>query len=225
MIRYECLSKENRCASSLVNSMHPTPKTAADLNCFLASIFRLRFQPFSRPIFRFIIRLRGPPEITLPKLGVINCRSLVLLPAEVVKICTYEGQVGFDFLGYEVRQYRVGKTHSKQGFKTIIKPSKEAQIRQSHRIREIVKAHQSAAQADLIGHLNPIIRGWANYYSNACSKATYSSMDNLIYLKLRAWARRRHRNKNQHWIAHKPTFRRLMHGEKYFIGYPETPTV
>lgn len=55
----------------------------------------------------------------------------------------------------------------------------------------------------LIDRLNPIIRGWANYYSNACSKATYSSMDNLIYLKLRSWARRRHHNKNQRWIAHK----------------------
>ena len=71
-----------------LNLIHPTPKTAADLHCFLHSIFMLRFQPFSRPIFRFIFRLRGPPKIILPKLGVINCRSLVLLPAEVVKICT-----------------------------------------------------------------------------------------------------------------------------------------
>ena len=115
----------------------------------------------------------------------------------------HEGQVGFDFLGYEVRQYQVGKTHSKQAFKTIIKPSKEAQIRHSRRIREIVKAHKAAPQAVLIDRLNPMIRGWTNYYSNACSKATYAAMDNLIYLKLRAWARRRHPNKNQHWIAHK----------------------
>ncbi|CAN5775631.1 group II intron reverse transcriptase/maturase [soil metagenome] len=115
----------------------------------------------------------------------------------------YEGQVGFDFLGYEVRQYPMGKTHSKQGFKTIIKPSKEAQIRHSHRIREVVKAHKAAPQAALIDRLNPIIRGWANYFSNVCSKSTYSSMDNLMYHKLRAWARRRHPNKNQHWIARK----------------------
>ena len=115
----------------------------------------------------------------------------------------HEGQVGFDFLGYEVRQYSVGKTHSKQGFKTIIKPSKEAQIRHSHRIREVVKAHKAASQAALIDRLNPIIRGWANYFSNVCSKSTYSSMDALMYQKLRAWARRRHPNKNQHWIARK----------------------
>ena len=115
----------------------------------------------------------------------------------------HKGQVGFDFLGYEVRQYQVGKTHSKQGFKTIIKPSKEAQIRHSRRIREVVKAHKAAPQGVLIDRLNPIVRGWANYYSNACSKAIFAAMDNLLYLKLRAWSRRRHPNKNRHWIAHK----------------------
>ncbi len=115
----------------------------------------------------------------------------------------FEGQVGFDFLGYEVRQYLMGKTHSKQGFKTLIKPSKEAQLKHSRRIRDIVKAHKAAPQAALIDRLNPVIRGWANYFSNVCSKAIYSSMDNLIYHKLRAWARRRHPHKNQNWIVHK----------------------
>src|SRR5712692_5518898 len=45
----------------------------------------------------------------------------------------YEGNVGFDFLGFAVRQFPVGKTHTGKntygkplGFKTIIKPSKEA---------------------------------------------------------------------------------------------------
>jgi RNA-directed DNA polymerase len=44
----------------------------------------------------------------------------------------YEGNIGFDFLGFNIRQYEVGKTHSGNntkgvplGFKTIIKPSKE----------------------------------------------------------------------------------------------------
>lgn len=118
-------------------------------------------------------------------------------------LVSHEGQVGFDFLGYEVRQYPVGKTHSKQGFKTIIKPSREAKIRHSHRIREVIHAHKAAAQAVLIDRLNPIIRGWANYFSNVCSKATYKLMNHLVYRKLRAWAYHRHPNKSQHWIVRK----------------------
>ena len=115
----------------------------------------------------------------------------------------HEGQVGFDFLGYEVRQYPVGKTYSKQGFKTIIKPSKEAIRRHSHRIREAIKTRKAASQAALIARLNPIIRGWANYYANACSKVTFGHLGHLLYHKLRAWAYRRHPHKSRHWIARK----------------------
>jgi RNA-directed DNA polymerase len=115
----------------------------------------------------------------------------------------YEGQVGFDFLGYEVRQYPVGKTHSKQGFKTIIKPSKEAIRRHSHRIREVIKTHKAASQAVLIDRLNPMIRGWANYYSTACSKVTFELMGHLLYQKLWAWTYRRHPQKSRSWIVRK----------------------
>jgi RNA-directed DNA polymerase len=115
----------------------------------------------------------------------------------------HEGRVGFDFLGFNIRQYPVGKTHSKKGFKTLIKPSREAQRRHSQRIGEVVKAYRAVPQAALIHRLNPILRGWANYFSTACSKETYSTMDHMVYQKLRAWAYRRHSNKNHHWITGK----------------------
>lgn len=115
----------------------------------------------------------------------------------------HEGQVGFDFLGFNIRQYPVGKTHSKKGFKTIIKPSREAQRRHLRRIGEVVKTYRALPQAALIHRLNPIFRGWANYFSTACSKKIYSRVDHMVYQKLRAWAYRRHPNKNHHWITGK----------------------
>ena len=74
-----------------------------------------------------------------------------------------DGQVGFDFLGYTIRQYPVGKyrTHKfrgKPGFKTFIKPSLKVQKRHIEATREIVRKHQGQAQAALIAHLNPLIR-------------------------------------------------------------------
>jgi RNA-directed DNA polymerase len=53
--------------------------------------------------------------------------------------------------------------------------------------------HWSSPQAALIKDLNPIIRGWANYYSNSDIKRVgeISNQDNLTYLKLRRWAKRR----------------------------------
>ncbi|MEH2236258.1 group II intron reverse transcriptase/maturase [Nostoc sp.] len=110
---------------------------------------------------------------------------------------------GFDFLGFTIRQFPTGKYHSKQGFKTIITPSNTKQKVHYDQIASIIKAHQSTTQETLIIHLNPIIRGWANYYATVVSKEIYSEIDNLTYQKLRAWSKRRHPGKNGKWISNK----------------------
>jgi RNA-directed DNA polymerase len=110
---------------------------------------------------------------------------------------------GFDFLGFTIQQFPVGKYHSKQGFKTIITPSKTKQKVHCEKIASIIDAHKSVPQAGLIKNLNPIIKGWANYYATVVSKVTYSRIDYLMYQKLEAWATRRHPNKNKGWVANK----------------------
>jgi RNA-directed DNA polymerase len=110
---------------------------------------------------------------------------------------------GFDFLGFTIQQFPVGKYHSKQGFKTIITPSKKKQKVHYDQIASVIEAHKSAPQAALIKHLNPIIRGWANYYAAVVSKETYAELDYLMYLKLNAWAKRRHLKKNGGWVSKK----------------------
>ena len=122
----------------------------------------------------------------------------------------YEGNVGFHFLGFEIRQYPVGKTHTGRntngkplGFKTIIKPSKEAIQRHTQKIKEILRKHKTAPQGAVIQHLNPVARGWANYYSSVCSKQVFAWIDHQLFLKLISWAKRRHRNKDVKWIANK----------------------
>ena len=108
---------------------------------------------------------------------------------------------GFDFLGFKIQQFTVGKYHSKLGFKTIITPSKYKQKVHYEKIASVIEAHKAAPQAALISHLNPIIRGWANYYATVVSKETYSDIDDLMYQKLRAWAKRRHPKKNGEWVS------------------------
>ena len=117
---------------------------------------------------------------------------------------------GFDFLGFNIRQYKVGKyqsgknSHGKLlGFKTIIKPSKESAKRHYQQISETIKRLNAAPQEKVISELNPIIRGWSNYYKTVCSKKTYSKMYELTHKRLRRWADRRHPNKNKHWVSRK----------------------
>jgi RNA-directed DNA polymerase len=122
----------------------------------------------------------------------------------------YNGSVGFDFLGFEVRQYRVGRARSARngkgqrlGFKTLIKPSKASVRRHVQALAAVVDQHRQAPQAGLIARLNPKIKGWANYYATVCSKATLRAVDCHLFHKLWAWARRRHPNKGSQWRARK----------------------
>jgi len=103
---------------------------------------------------------------------------------------------GFDFLGWNFRQYPVGKHHSGKtggmgakliGFKTLIKPSKKAIKAHADKVKEVIKTHKSTSQSALIKNLNPVIRGWCNYHSKVVSKETYSSLDYMIWQRLRAW--------------------------------------
>jgi RNA-directed DNA polymerase len=120
----------------------------------------------------------------------------------------YEGKVGFDFLGFTVRQFRVGKHHTGTngsgkplGFKTLIKPSK-AKVKAHHaRLRGMIRKARTATQKDVIARLNPVIRGWATYFRNAVSKATFSKLDDRLCSALRHWARRRHPNKSSRWVV------------------------
>jgi len=110
---------------------------------------------------------------------------------------------GFNFLGFNIRQWKVGKYHSKQGFKTIITPSKEKQKIHYDRVAGIIDDLKAAPQTALISRLNPVITGWSNYYSTKVSKVAYSDLDNLMYLKLRAWAKHRHPKKSGRWVSKK----------------------
>jgi len=123
----------------------------------------------------------------------------------------YQGHIGFDFLGFTVRQFPVGKTHSGRanqygpalGFKTIIRPSKEAIQRHIAEMRTIIKRNKSAPVDKLIRELNAVIRGWTNYHRAMAATRTFSHCQSVLYLQLRSWANARHPNKSKHWIAQK----------------------
>ena len=117
---------------------------------------------------------------------------------------------GFNFLGFNIRQFPVGKNQSgknthgiRLGFKTLITPSIEKQKIHHDQITKVIDTHKSAPQYALIKNINPIIRGWAAYYATVVSRDTYSVQDHLVYQKLKSWATRRHPRKNGGWITNK----------------------
>jgi RNA-directed DNA polymerase len=120
----------------------------------------------------------------------------------------HNGQVGFDFLGFHIRQYPVGKHRTRTyrgqpGYKTLIKPSRKALQRQRDKLRDIIQHHRGAPQSALVYVLNPVIQGWANYYQYCVAKHDFQILDNVLYHQLTRWARYRHPRKSGKWCYHR----------------------
>jgi RNA-directed DNA polymerase len=99
---------------------------------------------------------------------------------------------GFNFLGFNVRRYRG---------KLLIKPSKAAIKRHRERLTVEVKALRGANAAAVIRRLNPIIRGWSNYYRTVVSSEVFSKLDQHVWTLTYKWAKRGHSNKSTHWVV------------------------
>ncbi len=116
---------------------------------------------------------------------------------------------GFDFLGFNVRQHRTGKYtcgKSKKGllgFKTIISPSKKAQKQHYKELAEIINKYRGQSQTTLISKLNPIIRGWCNYYATVVSQKVFQRLKNQMFWKLFKWGIKRHQKKGKKWVKDK----------------------
>lgn len=121
-----------------------------------------------------------------------------------------DGQIGFDFLGFQIRQYPAGRTKSGHngdgkllGFKTFIKPSPTAIKRHQQALRENVRRHKHTEQIKLIKNLNPFIKGWCRYYAAVVSKEVFAKVGHVLFQQLLAWAIGRHPKKSKDWIVHK----------------------
>jgi RNA-directed DNA polymerase len=101
---------------------------------------------------------------------------------------------GFNFLGHTVR---------KLGDKLLTYPAKSNVKALRTKISLCIKSALGRSQAALLRQLNPLIRGWANYYRQGASKRTFNRLANHVFWQLLRWAKRRHPKKTAAWRRHK----------------------
>jgi len=141
--------------------------------------------------------------VTSPSLLIINekikpavqeflaLRGLTL-SSEKTKIATINE--GFDFLSFNIRKYNGT---------LLIKPSKSAVLSLYDKVRKELKLCQAKTTKELILRLNPILRGWANYFRHVVSKKVFNKADHVIRTMIQKWAQRRHPTKRRGWIWQK----------------------
>jgi len=98
---------------------------------------------------------------------------------------------GFDFLGFNLRQ-RHGKL--------LITPAKSSIAAVKEKVRAILKTGSNLPQDVLTHRLNPVIRGWGNYYRHVVSKEVFSDIDHAIWRMTWSWATRGHPQKGRKWV-------------------------
>jgi RNA-directed DNA polymerase len=83
----------------------------------------------------------------------------------------------------------------------------------SIKVKGIFHSYPGVQTSTLTSKMNPLIRGWGNYFRAFSSRKTFELLDSYIYQKCSRFGYRRHPNKGKKWVV-----------EKYFsmrdLSYP-----
>lgn len=127
------------------------------------------------------------------------------MKAKLVLFITYlsvdNQRPGFKFLGFWIRNYSVGKTkRGKRGaeYKTFIRPHSQNISDVLLKVKKVL--WQNCNVITVAERLNPIIRGWANYFSTVASKRTFSAIDSKLMVQLIKWGKRQYPTRSKAWI-------------------------
>lgn len=104
------------------------------------------------------------------------------------KTQTVSIKVGLDFLGYNFRIYPYRKRQTK--YIRLTKPTKAGVKRLLSKCKDVIKTSLSAGE--IVFKLNPILRGWANYYSCVTAKRVFAFIGWCLWHTLLKWASKKH---------------------------------
>lgn len=152
----------------------------------------------------FIVTARDKGSLELAQVQIQHWLSSRGLELSSEKTFITPMEDGYDFLGFNHRHYNG---------KLLIKPTKKKVLDFCKRIGVEIKAMNGAKQEDVIAKLNPILRGFANYYKGVVSKETFSYISYRVWQYLWRWAKRRHPNKNTTWV--RKAYFKTINGNKW----------
>ena len=101
---------------------------------------------------------------------------------------------GVNFLGFHLRQF------GRREPKLLTVPRKANVLAHLREIRAYLDAHKQTPAVQVIKALNPVIRGWAQYYRHVSAKAVLAKVAHAQGAMLWRWARRRHPKKGRAWV-------------------------
>ena len=126
----------------------------------------------------------GRIRVILERLG------LELHPDKTRRVELYDGKQGFDFLGCHLHKRMSGKLWEQKRERIYFLQRWPSQ-RSMQRVRQRVKAitPRSRCHADIrevIADLNPVLRGWGNYFRTGNAAKRFNQIDGYVWRRLQS---------------------------------------
>ena len=144
-----------------------------------------------------VCRTRKDAESAFEHLKRIMTKLKLMLNPQKTKIVDMNKE-SFDFLGFCYQKFGKTKSGRKLPYMT---PSKKTMKKVKDAIR-VITCRKSAYEGleQKVGKLNPLIRGWRNYFQHGNSTKRFKQLDEYVWMKL--WRRVYYRRKQKKYRAH-----------------------
>ena len=119
------------------------------------------------------------------------------LSEEKTRVCHVDE--GFDFLGWRIQRRNRRGQHGRKAIYTY--PSKKALASIIGRVRKLTRRARHRTLAALLRRLNPVLRGWCNYFRHGVSSRTFSYVDHFAFWRVVGWLRKRHLGLNMYTLV------------------------
>lgn len=146
----------------------------------------------------FVILVRGTRE----QAEAIRDEAALLLRDELKMELSAEKTLvthvdeGFNFLGHHVKRVPWGGTRVGWTY-----PSKKSLEAVKRKVKEITtRTTTNLSLKQLLMRLNPVLRGWANYFRYDASKKTLAYVDNFAWWRIFRWLRKKHSKRTVKYV-------------------------
>jgi RNA-directed DNA polymerase len=128
-----------------------------------------------------LCRTEREAHAALARLREEMSRCGLTLHAEKTGVVDMSQPGGFDFLGY----------HFEGNEK---RPRRKSLVKLKDNVRDLTKRNNGHSLEAIIARLNPILRGWFEYFKHSHGR-TFTSLDGWVRMRLRSILRRRHKKR------------------------------
>jgi RNA-directed DNA polymerase len=157
----------------------------------------------------FVILCKERPEFYLAEAKKVLDRLGLTLNAKKTRIVNAQEEP-FDFLGH---RFAVQPSNVSGKLKTFYRPSPKAMKSIKKKIRDIARKGQHLNLPTLVKEqINPLLRGWGNYFKMAHSRKQFLQIATYTTYTLTIMLRKKHKKRSKGWRTHPPSWFYHNHG-------------